>query len=1379
MMERGPAARLETAPFGQFEREIAETPTHSWLRSVAETLKRAGFDSADIREDTFCSAAEATIRLSTKHSSEGLDSDRLLLSLPHLPRAEQYEERSADKLMRNLICVAMTRATDNLNVFEMENPQEPALVDLIATDREARARLAEGDAATGMTRERLLLVLFQELGYGRLPVATAIEVDGRAYPVSHLWQQVPIHLVGCGVDLDRRTPGVAGAARMSPHGLVQELLNRSEKHLWGFVSNGLVLRILRDNRSLTRQAYVELDLEGMLEAELYSEFVPLWLLCHQSRVEAQRPEECWLEKWSALGQAEGTRALETLRDGVKDAIARLGAGFVGHPANKALRERLRSGALAGQELYRQVLRLVYRLIFLFVAEDRDALFDPAAPAENRDVYLQHYSVGRLRRLAEQIRGSAHADLYAGLKVVMAALGGRGLPALALPALGSDLWSERSLADLNACELANEALLEAVRALAFTQRGATLWRVDFRNLSSEELGSVYESLLELHPEINVDAGTFEPVVAAGHERKTTGSYYTPRGLVQSLLDTALEPVLDQAVRGSESERALLALRIADPACGSGHFLVPAAHRVARRLAGVRTGDEEPSPAAMRTALRDVIGHCLYGVDLNPMAVELCKVSLWMEALEPGRPLSFLDSHILCGNSLLGATPELMEKGIPQEAFTVLTGDDKKEVAAQKKRNKEELLGHRSLTDWTGRAWEEGEEVLQRFASLGDLSDTTLEGVKLLESQYHALVDDGAYLLRKLAADAWCAAFVWPRRAGGAPALTQDVFARLMQSPESVPSALIAEVQRLAEQYRFFHWYLAFPEVFARGGFDCVLGNPPWERIKLQEAEFFAERVPEIAKAANAAARKKLIAALPDEDPALYAAFQAALREAEGESQLIREGGRYPLCGRGDINTYSIFAELARSLIAEGGRAGLIVPSGIATDDTTKHFFGELIEASQLHSLYSFENEEKIFPSVHHEFKFCLLTLRRDEDTGDPRFAFFLRQPSQVGDSERQFSLASEDFALLNPNTRTCPIFRSKRDAELTRAIYKRVPVLIKEGPPEENPWQVSFMAMFHMANDSGLFRGCDQLAADGFVLEGNRFRKGGSAYLPLYEAKMIHQFDHRFGTYEGQTQAQGNQGKLPELDDAQHADTSFLPIPRYWVAQAEVDARLAGRWDRGWLMGWRDITNAVVYRTVIASVLPRVAAGHKLPLVMAKADAPTHACLLANLNSFVLDYVARQKLGGTSLTYFVLKQLPVLSPAVYEGPCPWDSHAGLRDWLLPRVLELVYTAHDVKGFAAGCGYDGPSFGWDPERRFQLRCELDAAFFHLYGIIRDDVGYIMDTFPIVRRHDEERFGEFRTKRVILENYDLLACRSKSGSRGPEVDQLTERTAMGASQ
>ncbi|MBN1461583.1 MAG: hypothetical protein JXA57_18795, partial [Armatimonadetes bacterium] len=337
-----------------------------------------------------------------------------------------------------------------------------------------------------------------------------------------------------------------------------------------------------------------------------------------------------------------------------------------------------------------------------------------------------------------------------------------------------------------------------------------------------------------------------------------------------------------------------------------------------------------------------------------------------------------------------------------------------------------------------------------------------------------------------------------------------------------------------------------------------------------------------------------------------------------------------------------------------------------------------------------------------------------------------------------------------NTRTCPIFRSRRDAELTRAIYRRVPVLIREGPPEENPWGIRFLAMLHMANDSGLFRTREQLEAQGFRLQGARFVKGGETYLPLYEAKMLHHFDHRWGTYDGEA--------VRDATEAEKADPGFCALPRYWVAAPEVEARLEGRWDRGWLLGWRDICRSTDERTVIASVLPRVAAGDTTLLMLpSHPDPRTAAMIVANLDSFVLDYAARQKVGGTHLKYHVFKQLPVLPPERYAEPCPWDASLSLRDWLLPRVLELVYTAHDLEPFARDCGYSGAPFRWDPDRRFALRCELDAAFFHLYGMSRGDVEYIMETFPIVKRHDEERFGEYRTKRVILENYDRMAAES----------------------
>jgi hypothetical protein len=558
-----------------------------------------------------------------------------------------------------------------------------------------------------------------------------------------------------------------------------------------------------------------------------------------------------------------------------------------------------------------------------------------------------------------------------------------------------------------------------------------------------------------------------------------------------------------------------------------------------------------------------------------------------------------------------------------------------------------------------------------------------------------------------------------------------------------------VDRIAKAYRFLHWHLAFPEVFSRdgAGFDVVLGNPPWERIKLQEAEWFAERRPDIAKAKNASERKRMIEALLKDDPMLHQDFLQARRVAEGESALVRETGRYPLCGRGDINTYSVFAEMGRNLMSLTGRMGMIVPSGIATDDTTKAFFGDLVDRQALVSLFDFENREGVFPGVHRSYRFCLLTLTGPHRParGGAEFRFFAYRGEDLADPGRRFRLTTEDFALMNPNTRTCPIFRTRRDAELTRAIYRRVPVLIKEGPPEENPWGLSFMAMFHMSNDSGLFRGRDDFAEAGFHLEGNRFRKGKETCLPLYEAKMVHHFDHRWATYEGV--------ETRDVTTAEKSDSEYSVLPRYWVAEAEVQTRLEGRWERGWLLGWRDITNTTNERTVIASVLPRVGVGNKIPLMLAPASPSQMAALAANLSSFVLDYAARQKIGGTTLNFFYLKQLPILSPSTYDHPCPWALGKTFKDWILPRVLELVYTAHDLEPFARDCGYSGPPFQWDEERRFRLRCELDAAFFHLYGIGREEVDYIMETFPIVKRHDEKRWGEYRTKRVVGEMYDTL--------------------------
>ncbi len=379
----------------------------------------------------------------------------------------------------------------------------------------ARDRLGPTDAGTTLTRERWLLPLFQELGFGRLSTSKAVDIEGKSYPISHRWQNVPLHLVGCGIELDKRTPGAAGAARTSPHSLMQEYLNRSDDVQWGVISNGLGLRILRDNATLTRQAYIEFDLESMFDGEIYSDFVLLWLMCHQSRFETtEKQAECLLEKWSKSAQESGTRALDDLRRGVEEAIVSFGQGFLHHPLNGELRNRLKNGDLSAQDYYRQLLRLVYRLIFLFAAEDRNLLLLPGAAMDARQRFQNYYSTTRLRALAQRQRGSRHHDRYEALRLVMTLLGSdSGCPELAIPALGGFLFDARSTADLNDAKLDNQALLSAVRSLAFITEGNTRRAVDYRNLGPEELGSVYESLLELHPLLNTDAGTFQLTSAA--------------------------------------------------------------------------------------------------------------------------------------------------------------------------------------------------------------------------------------------------------------------------------------------------------------------------------------------------------------------------------------------------------------------------------------------------------------------------------------------------------------------------------------------------------------------------------------------------------------------------------------------------------------------------------------------------------------------------------------------------------------------------------------------------------------------------------------------------------------------------------------------------
>jgi len=1300
--------------------------------------------------------------------------------------------------------------------------------------------------------------------------------------------------------LDRKSPTLSTERSRSAAFALQDYLNERDDALWGLATNGTLLRLMRDNASLTRPAYIEADLAQIFSNEDAASFSVLWLLCHRTRFgnEGAPATDCALERWRDTGSKEGEASRSRLAGQVKHALKILGSGFL--EANPSLAEKVASGEFDRLEFKNELLRLVYRLIFLMVAEDRNLLHPPNAPAAARKLYAEGYSLTALRTLCT--RGATwdrHHDRYEGVKILFRALTA-GEEKLALPALGG-LFAADQLPHLETARLRNGAFMEALYRLSWLtdEKKTGMVPVNWRRMETEELGSVYESLLELQPQIGSDGRSlvFAEDISEqkGNQQKLSGSYYTPDSLVQTLLDTALDPVLDQVeASASDPARALLELSVIDPACGSGHFLLGAARRIATRLARLRT-EGMPTDEDFRHALRDVARCCIYGVDRNPMAVELTKVALWIETVDPGLPLGFLDHHLQCGDALLGLTDfAQLRKGIAKDAFTVLSGDNKAVCQTFATLNREGLkaLDHR-LANRSAELFDatDLEDALQRLNALEAMPDHSPAEVEAKAAAYTRFLAQAKDSPLAHACDLLVAAYLTPKTReteSFIPHTSHLLQVLYPQKGTPAPQAALDHATALCREARVFHWPLRFAHIFGKGGFSCVLGNPPWERIKLQEQEFFAAREPLIAEAKNKAERAKRIQWLsegslhyhvsqfqsappPDRSElTLFRQFEKEKRLAEATSAFAHvagaEGGRFPLTGVGDVNTYALFAETIEQIRARSGRAGFIVPTGIATDDSTKAYFSHIAEGGRLARLIDFENREKVFPGIDSRIKFSLITLGSAESAV---FSFFLTQTDQLADKRRSFALAPADFALINPNTRTCPVFRTQTDAELTRKIYRRVPVLIREARgdhPAANPWCITFSAMIHMANDSHLF--LDAAQPDS---------------LPLYEAKMMHQFDHRWATYQGRKMKDegGSDGvETADVTDAQKADPTFRITPRYWVAEREVLARLArapkavrdafrdqnveallaatavwieaghdqdllselssttahqrvcssggplfgalppkqADWltDKAlsearqwppltepelaalrassnltatlhqildtrsprWLMGWRDITNATNERTVIASVVPRAGCGDTLLLMFPTQPADLVACLLADQNSLVHDFVARQKIGGTHLKYHVKKQVTNLHPSAY-------SEADLL-YIVPRVLELTYTAEDMRPWyeevITSWNAAHPSqafvirhapFAFCPSRRAELRAELDALYARLYGLTREELEYILDpatthgpdyptvTFPGLKNNDLKNHGEYRTQRLALEAWDRMEAKGEFSS------------------
>ena len=739
---------------------------------------------------------------------------------------------------------------------------------------------------------------------------------------------------------------------------------------------------------------------------------------------------------------------------------------------------------------------------------------------------------------------------------------------------------------------------------------------------------------------------------------------------------------------------------------------------------------------------VLKRCIYGVDKNPLTVELAKVSLWLHSFTVGAPLSFLDHHLRRGDSLVGmrvleARGELRRLG-GLFAQSAIAGAEKATAG------------------------------MQRIEEMSDADVAEVRESASLFREVEATTADLRGLLDFLCGLRWLTAGMKAkeRKSFESPIVDAlerhvgDAYGLLATGPAAAPDdgsnsefeRMWGDATSIADREGFLHWEVAFPGVWQgwqdahpAGGFDAVIGNPPWDRIKLQEVEWFATRAPDLALAPTAAARRTGIRRLRAVGSPLADEFDAAKSRADRMGQYVRGSRHYPLLGGGDINLYSLFVERAMDLVKPNGFVGLLTPSGIYADKTAAPFFKSVSTVGRVSGLFDFENrrletrQPPFFPDVDSRFKFCALVFGGEERRFDNTdCAFFLDDIRTIGDSDRCFPLAPEDFARVNPNTGTAPIFRTRRDAEITRRIYERHPVLVdRSGSKLRRAWPVRYHTMFHMTNDSHLFRTAAQLDSAGFYpVQGNRWKKGDELYLPLYEGKMVQAFDHRAASVVVNPDNLNRPAQPLEATLGQHEGPDWSPLPQFWASADEIE------WPGGleWAIGFKDVTAPTNVRTMIAMLVPHSAVGNTLPLLFpdTPADVAYKECAwlsAACLNSFALDFVARQKVQGQHLNWFIVEQLPVIAPEDYGRRFGGTT---ARELVRDHVLRLTYTAHDMAPFARDLGYDGPPFAWDEEERRHLRGRLDALYFHLYGLSRDDADYILSTFPIVRREDEAAFG-----------------------------------------
>ena len=1307
-----------------------------------------------------------------------------------------------------------------------------------------------------------------------------------------------------GDNLDHFDPDAPSSQMLRYLSRVDGASDRAVK--WGILTNGAVWRLYWQDARSRAEEFFEVDVAGTLnlpgiqrdidDVEPVDALKLFYLFFQRS---AFLPQEWDIETATArtfhayalnearlyeekVSQDLGARVFDDIFPQLADALARGDLHAKTHEVGYGQFKRQQYTADYLDEVREAALVLLYRLLFLFYAEDRNLL-----PV--RDARYAPYSV---RRIREEVRdkvdaggtfSSTMSNVWRDIDGVCQLID-QGDDDIGMPAYNGGLFSWSRSALLNRAKVPDKVMAPIIDALSRRTEELIRGWINYRDLSVSHLGGIYERLLEyalVHEVQAKDEYKDKPEInritaaPASFARKVSGSYYTHDDLVRLILRESVGLLAKERLAAFEAHvakvskkqslnpgdwdvldsfdpaSAILELKICDPAMGSGHFLVALVDDLADRVLEsintathlvntqpwaahlVEAGRPWLSPlvariAAIRTSIkttarthgwavtdaqlddrhivrRMILKKSIFGVDKNAMAVELAKTALWLHTFTVGAPLSFLDHHLRCGDSLHGEQLPTVQGNMQQLGALLLQSEfDRLGLAAKNIAQVADLTDvdigeaqlskqlaaeasaqiapiHAVLDFWRAMRWlvpgwpvDKVSKLPKLFKTVNGVENPLLQGlVKLIDPNHNLVTVLGA------------------GRLNGDDPDTQAA------------NALITQARTLAARETFFHWWTSFPTVFSagsKGGFDAIIGNPPWDRIKLQEVEWFAERDMAIAAQPRAADRKRMIAALqnvklkqtgtntpPTID--LWAQYTEATERAEANARVLSNGklgcGDFPLLGGGDVNLYSLFVERAQSLVHKTGLVALITPSGIAADKGAAEFFRSISSTGRLGALYDFENRKVFFPDVHASFKFCAFVFGGFERRfPESKCAFYLRSIDTLDDPANLLILTAENFKSVNPNTGAAPIFRNRRDADITLALYEQHPVLVKHGAvsastgqqADAKVWPVKYQRMFDMTNDSNLFLKPKELEKQAFKRDTlNRWTTETEQAVPLYEGKMVQMFDHRAADVVVNEANLKRAAQQESIDIFEKESPNRYPSAQYWVKQSDIN----NTWTGEWCIAYKSVTAPSNMRTMIGAIIPKCGVGNSmamlLPEVGHEASYSAFAPLLmANISAMAFDFALRQKVQGQNLNWFIIEQSVVIAPERFNEPLPaafatamraaklmngHHPHPTVADFVVPQVLALTYTAHDMAPFARDLGFVDakgdvlPPFVWNDEERRTRLAALDALFFYLYGINADDAEYILNTFPIVREQDMKAFGSFRTASDILANLQLL--------------------------